>query len=81
MRTWEAIKSYSDIRFEFYEGIAKITIDREIVYNAFRPETNNQMLEAMDICREREDIDALLREFHDNRVHFSRPGFPGRRHG
>ena len=60
MRTWEAIKSYSDIRFEFYEGIAKITIDREIVYNAFRPETNNQMLEAMDICREREDIDVVV---------------------
>ena len=32
MRTWEAIKSYSDIRFEFYEGIAKITIDNEAAH-------------------------------------------------
>ena len=60
MRTWETIKAYGDIRFEFYDGIAKITIDRESVYNAFRPETNNQMLEAMDICREREDIDVVV---------------------
>ena len=52
MRNWETIKEYSDIRFEFYEGIAKITINREAVYNAFRPETNNQMLEAMDVCRD-----------------------------
>ena len=60
MRTWETLKAYSDIRFEFFKGIAKITIDREGVYNAFRPETNNQMLEAMDICREREDIDIVV---------------------
>ena len=49
MRTWETITEYSDIKFEFFEGIAKITINRPEVYNAFRPETNNQMLEAMDV--------------------------------
>ena len=53
---WENIKSYSDIRFELFKGVAKITINRPKVYNAFRPETNTQMLEAMDICRERNDI-------------------------
>ena len=40
--------------------MAKITINRPEVYNAFRPETNNQMLEAMDICRERNDIDVVV---------------------
>ena len=50
---WEKIKSYSDIKFELYNGVAKITINRPKVYNAFRPETNIQMLEAIDICRER----------------------------
>ena len=49
---WEKIKSYSDIKFELYNGVAKITINRPKVYNAFRPETNIQMLEAIDICRE-----------------------------
>lgn len=57
---WESIKDYSDIKFEFFEGIAKITINRPEVYNAFRPETNMEMLEAMDICRERNDINVVI---------------------
>ena len=57
---WEPLKEYSDILFEIHKGIAKITINRPEVYNAFRPETNNQMLEAMDICRERNDIDVIV---------------------
>lgn len=51
-RAWKTIKEYKDIRFEFFEGIAKITINREQVRNAFRPQTVNEMLDAMDICRE-----------------------------
>ena len=38
---WDNIKEYSDIKFEFYNGVAKITINRPKVYNAFRPETND----------------------------------------
>ena len=53
---WTTIKEYEDIRFEFLEGIAKITINRPQVYNAFRPETNIEMIDAMNICRERGDI-------------------------
>lgn len=60
MRNWESIKTYKDIKFEFFEGIAKITINRPEVYNAFRPETNIEMLEAMDICRERQDINVVV---------------------
>ena len=57
---WKNIKNYSDIKFEIYNGVAKITINRPKVYNAFRPETNIQMLEAIDICRERNDIDIVV---------------------
>lgn len=60
MRNWETITKYSDILFEFYNGIAKISINRPEVYNAFRPETNMQMLEAMDVCRERTDIRVVV---------------------
>ena len=59
-RTWTPIKEYSDIKFEFFEGIAKITINRPQVYNAFRPETNIQMIEAFDVCRERSDIRVVV---------------------
>ena len=59
-REWTTIKEYEDIRFEFFEGIAKITIDRQEVYNAFRPQTNFEMLDAMNICRERSDIGVVV---------------------
>ena len=59
-RNWTTIKEYEDIKFEFFEGIAKITINRPEVYNAFRPQTNFDMLDAMDICRERSDIGVVV---------------------
>jgi naphthoate synthase len=59
-RNWKTIKEYSDILFDFHEGIARITINRPEVYNAFRPETNIQMLDAMDICRENTDIRVVV---------------------
>lgn len=59
-RTWTTIKEYEDIRFEFFEGIAKITINRPQVYNAFRPETNMEMIDAMDIARERQDVGVVV---------------------
>lgn len=59
-RVWTPIKEYEDIRFEWFEGIAKITINRPEVYNAFRPQTNVEMLDAMTICRERADISVVV---------------------
>jgi len=55
-REWVTIKDYEDIKFEFFNGIAKITINRPKVYNAFRPETNIEMLDAMAYCRENPDV-------------------------
>lgn len=55
-RNWKTIKDYSDIKFEFFEGIAKISINRPEVYNAFRPETTKQMIEAIEYCREAQDV-------------------------
>lgn len=59
-RNWQTIKEYSDILFEYWNGIAKITINRPEVYNAFRPETNFQMIEAMEYCREHPEIDVII---------------------
>ncbi len=59
-RNWTTIKEYSDIRFEYFERIAKITINRPEVMNAFRPQTVKDMLDAFDICRERQDIGVVI---------------------
>ena len=59
-RQWTPIKEYTDILFEQCGGIAKITINRPKVYNAFRPLTNAEMLDAMNICRDRQDIGVVL---------------------
>ncbi|MEA2347429.1 MAG: naphthoate synthase [Thermoleophilaceae bacterium] len=51
---WQSAGDYSDIRYEVADGIAKITIDRPEVRNAFRPQTLVEVSDAMD--RAREDI-------------------------
>jgi len=53
---WQSRHDYSDIHYEFAEGIAKITIARPEKRNAFRPETVKQL------------IDAFHRAHHDNEV-------------
>ena len=57
---WETIHEYSDILFEFFEGIAKITINRPEVYNAFRPQTNAQILEALAYCRDHSEVRVVV---------------------
>ena len=59
-REWKTIKEYEDILFDYYKGIAKITINRPQVYNAFRPETNQEILDALEICRENPEIDVVI---------------------
>lgn len=48
---WQPIKTFTDIRYERFEGIAKITINRPEVRNAFRPLTVNEMREALQLAR------------------------------
>jgi naphthoate synthase len=54
--TWIAAGEYEDIRYEksatANEGIAKITIDRPEVRNAFRPQTIVEISEALEDARE-----------------------------
>jgi naphthoate synthase len=48
---WRAVKSYTDIRYEHFDGIAKITINRPEVRNAFRPLTVEEMRDALQHAR------------------------------
>src|ERR671924_710310 len=48
---WRPAGEYEDIRYETADGIAKITIDRPEVRNAFRPETLIEISEALERAR------------------------------
>lgn len=60
MADWKPIKQYTDILFERHGKVAKIIINRPEVYNAFRPLTNTEMLDAFRICREDDNIRVVL---------------------
>src|SRR4051812_9440806 len=49
---WEPAGDYEDIRYELAEGIAKITIDRPEVRNAFRPQTLIEVSDALNRARQ-----------------------------
>ena len=57
---WERVGEYSDIRYERAEGIAKITINRPEVRNAFRPETLAQLQEAFNIARDDDSVGVII---------------------
>jgi naphthoate synthase len=51
---------YEDIRYELADGIAKITIDRPEVRNAFRPETLIEISGALGRAREDTDVGVIV---------------------
>lgn len=57
---WKTARDYEDIRFETVEGIAKITIDRPEVHNAFRPRTITELIDAFARAREDHTIGVIL---------------------
>ncbi len=58
---WTAIKTYKDILFERTEdGIAKITINRPEVRNAFRPQTVMELQDAFLEARENQSIGVVI---------------------
>lgn len=60
MRNWTTIKTYEEILFDQYEGIARITINRERYRNAFTPLTVSEMSDALTLCRNMEDISVVV---------------------
>jgi naphthoate synthase len=58
---WTAAGDYSDIRYELSgDGIAKITIDRPEVRNAFRPQTLIDISDALSWAREDLDVGVIV---------------------
>ncbi|MBE2315034.1 1,4-dihydroxy-2-naphthoyl-CoA synthase [Solirubrobacter sp. CPCC 204708] len=58
---WTSAGDYQDIRYELSgDGIAKITINRPEVRNAFRPETIIEISQALEVAREDESVGVII---------------------
>ena len=57
---WKKAKTYQDILYEKADGIAKVTINRPDVRNAFRPVTVREMIEAFDDAREDPEVGVVI---------------------
>lgn len=57
---WETIKKYEDITFKKCNGVARIAFNRPEVRNVFRPETVDELLEALIIAHESQEIGVVL---------------------
>ncbi|MGB0649706.1 MAG: 1,4-dihydroxy-2-naphthoyl-CoA synthase [Rhodothermales bacterium] len=57
---WQRAGDYTDIRYEKAEGIAKITINRPEVRNAFRPVTVKEMRDALNDARDDHEVGVII---------------------
>lgn len=57
---WQSAGQYEDIKYDKAEGIAKITINRPQVRNAFRPQTVHEMSHALNEARDDESIGVII---------------------
>ena len=57
---WQASGDYGDIRYETAEGIAKITICRPEVRNAFRPQTLFELAQAFNVARDDDTVGVII---------------------
>jgi naphthoate synthase len=57
---WKSQKQYEDILYETYEGMAKITINRPEVRNAFRPKTVMELIDAFSLARDDASIGVII---------------------
>ena len=57
---WQTIKKYRDITFRQCNGVARIAFNRPEVRNAFRPETVSELLNALVIAHESQEVGVVL---------------------
>jgi naphthoate synthase len=59
--TWSPAAEYEDIKYELSgDGIAKITINRPEVRNAFRPQTVIELMDAFETAREDPSVGVII---------------------
>lgn len=60
MVQWQRSGQYEDIRYEAAEGMAKVTISRPEVRNAFRPTTLSELSEAFERARDDPQVGVII---------------------
>src|SRR5213596_3311294 len=60
MVEWRPAGEYEDIRYETAEGMAKVTIARPEVRNAFRPRTLFELSTAFDRARDDREVGVVI---------------------
>ena len=61
--TWETGpggESFTDVLYQCADGIAKITINRPQVRNAFRPQTIIELQSAFSLARDNEEVGVII---------------------
>lgn len=57
---WADLGTYTDIKFQTWDGIAKLTINRPERRNAFRPETVAELMHALEAARNDAQIGVII---------------------
>ncbi len=57
---WNDVQAYDDIIFQKTEGIARISINRPEVHNAFRPKTVHELIDAFQRARHDPEVGVIL---------------------
>ena len=57
---WRSAEGFTDILYEKADGVAKITINRPEVRNAFRPQTLFELSRAFDVARDDPQIGVII---------------------
>ena len=57
---WKSVKTYEDILYDKWDGVARVTINRPEKRNAFRPLTVFEMIDAFSDAREDPSIGVVL---------------------
>jgi naphthoate synthase len=57
---WQEIKAYEEIKYSYFEGIAKISINRPHKHNAFTPLTVMEMIDAIQLAREDSRVGVII---------------------
>jgi len=53
-------EKFTDVKYQVADGIAKITINRPEVRNAFRPQTLFELSEAFDLARDNDQVGVII---------------------